>query len=74
MSTDTEQFTSPRRQDVQFADKEQPLRDDVRTLGSMVGDLIREQGGEELFEPFGPAKGVHRLQQLEPGRRFRPWR
>ncbi len=44
------EFKALRRQDVQFADKEQPLRDDVRTLGTMVGDLIREQGGEELFE------------------------
>ena len=26
------------------------MRDDVRTLGAMVGDLIAEQGGEELFE------------------------
>ena len=33
-----------------FEDKDQALRDDVRTLGTMVGDLIREQGGEELFE------------------------
>ncbi len=46
----TEQFRSLRRQDIQFADKEQALRDDVRTLGTMVGELIREQGGEELFD------------------------
>ncbi len=39
-----------RRQDITFADKEQALRDDVRTLGTMVGDLVREQGGEKLFE------------------------
>ena len=39
-----------RRQDIMFEDKDQALRDDVRTLGSMVGDLIREQGGEELFD------------------------
>ena len=39
-----------RRQDITFRDKDQALRDDVRTLGTMVGDLIAEQGGEELFE------------------------
>ena len=39
-----------RRQDIMFEDKDQALRDDVRTLGQMVGDLIREQGGDELFE------------------------
>ena len=40
-----------RRQDITFEDKDQALRDDVRTLGTMVGDLIREQGGEELSTP-----------------------
>jgi len=39
-----------RRQDIMFEDKDQALRDDVRTLGAMVGDLIKEQGGDELFE------------------------
>jgi phosphoenolpyruvate carboxylase len=39
-----------RRQDVIFEGKDQALRDDVRTLGTMVGDLIREQCGDELFE------------------------
>ena len=40
----------PRRQDITFEDKDQALADDVRTLGEMVGDLIREQGGDELYE------------------------
>ena len=39
-----------RRQDIMFEDKDQALRDDVRTLGKMVGDLIHEQGGAELFD------------------------
>ncbi len=39
-----------RRQDITFEDKDQSLRDDVRTLGTMVGDLIREQSGDELFD------------------------
>ena len=39
-----------RRQDITFEDKDQALRDDVRTLGAMVGELIREQSGEELYE------------------------
>lgn len=41
---------SMRRQDIVFEDKDQALRDDVRTLGSLVGSLIKEQGGDELFE------------------------
>ena len=39
-----------RRQDITFEDKDQALRDDVRTLGAMVGELIREQSGDELYE------------------------
>jgi phosphoenolpyruvate carboxylase len=39
-----------RRQDIMFEDKDQALRNDVRTLGAMVGELIKEQGGDELFE------------------------
>ena len=39
-----------RRQDITFENKDQPLRDDVRTLGAMVGELIADQGGAELFE------------------------
>ena len=41
---------SLRREDIAFEDKDRALREDVRTLGNLVGDLIREQGGEELFE------------------------
>ena len=39
-----------RRQDITFEDKDQALRHDVRTLGALVGDLLRDQGGDELFE------------------------
>ncbi len=39
-----------RRQDIFFEDKDQALRDDVRKLGAMVGDLIREQCGDALFQ------------------------
>jgi len=39
-----------RRQDITFEDKDQALRADVRTLGALVGDLLREQGGDELFD------------------------
>lgn len=39
-----------RRQDITFEEKDQSLRDDVRMLGALVGELIREQGGDELFE------------------------
>ena len=46
----TGQHKSLRRQDITFEDKDQALRDDVRTLGAMLGELIREQNGDELYE------------------------
>lgn len=33
-----------------FAPKDVPLRDDVRTLGALVGDVLREQCGEAFFQ------------------------
>ena len=39
-----------RRQDITFEAKDQPLRHDVRILGALVGELLKDQGGEELFE------------------------
>ena len=34
----------------EFAPKDVPLRDDVRTLGALVGDVIREQCGDTFFQ------------------------
>ena len=39
-----------RRQDITFEDKDRELRADVRILGSLVGELLMEQGGAELFD------------------------
>jgi len=39
-----------RRSEIFFAEKEQALRDDVHRLGELVGDLVKEQGGEALFD------------------------
>ncbi|HLT90589.1 MAG TPA: phosphoenolpyruvate carboxylase [Woeseiaceae bacterium] len=39
-----------RRQDIVFEHKDQALRDDVRTLGTLVGELLKEQGGDRLFD------------------------
>ena len=35
---------------VKKSDKEQPLIDDIRLLGRMLGDVIREQEGSAAFE------------------------
>src|SRR4029077_12284326 len=38
------------RRAVGFAPKDAQLRDDVRTLGALVGDVIREQCGDAFFQ------------------------
>ncbi len=39
-----------RRERVVFDAKDQSLRQDVHVLGTLVGDLVREQGGQSLYE------------------------
>jgi phosphoenolpyruvate carboxylase len=58
-----------RRQDITFEEKDQALRNDVRTLGAMVGELIREQNGEELFELVEDARlrSIRRREGNEKG-------
>ncbi len=38
------------RSDIHFPPKHAALRDDVHALGEVVGEVLREQGGEGLFE------------------------
>ena len=38
------------RKDISFAAKDVALRDDVHTLGGLVGDMLRDQGGDPLFD------------------------
>ena len=38
-----------KRDDIQFPAKHSALRDDVHVLGGLVGDVLKEQGGEALF-------------------------
>ena len=39
-----------RRDDIQFPAKHSALRDDVHVLGVLIGDVLKEQGGEALFD------------------------
>ncbi len=41
---------SVKRDDIQFPAKHSALRDDVHVLGALVGDVLKEQGGEPLFD------------------------
>jgi phosphoenolpyruvate carboxylase len=33
------------------ADKDRPLREDIRLLGRLLGDTVREQAGPQIFDP-----------------------
>lgn len=46
----TELKTSIARSEIQFAEKDKALREDVRRLGELVGELVYEQAGEALFD------------------------
>src|SRR5210317_853735 len=36
--------------EIDFPEKDQPLREDVRTLGALVGDMLAEQQGSEFLQ------------------------
>ncbi len=52
-----------RRHQIHFDKKDEPLRADVRELGTMVGELLVEQCGEDIFET------VERARKLAIARR-----
>ena len=37
------------RGQIHFPPKHEPLRDEVHALGALMGEILREQGGAELF-------------------------
>ncbi|MEM7357094.1 MAG: phosphoenolpyruvate carboxylase, partial [Acidobacteriota bacterium] len=41
---------------IDFPAKDEPLREDVHALGTLVGEVIREQGGERLFQAVETAR------------------
>jgi len=64
---------SLRRQDITFEHKDQALRDDVRMLGTLIGELIQDQGGDELFDIVETARlrSIRRREGNElPGERL----
>src|SRR5450631_778217 len=68
------------RQSIQFPVKDAALREDVHALGDLIGETLRDQGGEEFFELVegdrlaairrreGDADGAAELLQRTTGR------
>src|SRR5665213_1037143 len=38
------------RQSIQFPIKDEALREDVHALGTLIGETLRDQGGEDFFK------------------------
>ena len=54
----------PAKSSVEVPDKDVPLRDDIRLLGRILGDTVREQEGEatfEIVERIRSRGSVHRM-------------
>jgi phosphoenolpyruvate carboxylase len=68
------------RQSIQFPVKDSALREDVHALGALIGEMLRDQGGEEFFKMVegdrlaaisrreGDAAGAAELQSRATGR------
>jgi phosphoenolpyruvate carboxylase len=68
------------RQNIQFPIKDSALREDVHALGALIGETLRDQGGEEFFETVegdrtaairrrdGHTEGAGQLQERTEGR------
>ena len=54
--------------EIRFEPKDIPLKDDVRILGALLGDVLREQGGPNLFARVeGARQAALRRRSGKPG-------
>ncbi len=56
-----------KRDQIDFPPQHEPLREDVGLLGSLVGDLLREQCGERLFDRVETARAAAIDRRAEQG-------
>jgi phosphoenolpyruvate carboxylase len=62
-----------KRKDIEFSSKDVGLRQDVHDLGIMLGEVVREQGGDELFNAVETARknAIERREgDVDAGRRL----
>jgi phosphoenolpyruvate carboxylase len=57
------------QREISFPAKDAALREDVSTMGALVGEMLREQGGEKLFQAVEAARlaAIERRQEGEDG-------
>jgi phosphoenolpyruvate carboxylase len=58
-------MTDRPRSDIRFSSRDEALRADVSVLGALVGEIIREQGGDALFDCVEAARvaAIHRRER-----------
>ncbi|HET6602705.1 MAG TPA: phosphoenolpyruvate carboxylase [Xanthomonadaceae bacterium] len=58
----------PILREIEFVPTDQPLREDVRRLGALVGEVIAEQEGQAFFEHVERVRrcAIRRRESLEP--------
>ena len=47
-----------KRRNIRFSETELPLREDVHELGGQIGAMVRDRGGEELFNAVEAARSL----------------
>ena len=56
-----------RERPISFSDLDEPLRRDVSRLGRLLGDILEEQGGRELFVRVESARTAAIARRREDG-------
>ncbi len=51
---------------MRFSNHDLPLRDDVRSLGSLLGEVLQDQGGKTLFDRVERIRTTARQRRAEP--------
>src|ERR687896_1407433 len=52
------------------ADPHQPLRDDVRLLGELLGETLRNRGGQSLFDTVERVRALSKTARLGDNQAF----
>lgn len=49
-----------------FSEEDKPLQDDIRSLGSLLGEILQDQNGESLFEQVETIRTTARVAHIHP--------
>ncbi|HRE91866.1 MAG TPA: phosphoenolpyruvate carboxylase, partial [Myxococcota bacterium] len=52
--------------EIRFSNHDYPLRDDVRSLGNLLGEVLQDQGGKTLYERVETIRTTARQHRADP--------